>query len=96
LRRLQILNDLLQGREAGSQAFDLPVPGVEFLLMLQVKLDDRLLEKLDIALQATGAPLHRFFDGADFDAGNILRMGDGGAQHARRQHRDAEKEPAAH
>src|ERR1700739_384400 len=62
--------------------------------MVQVKLDDRLLKKLDVALQATGAPLHRFFDGADFDAGNVLRMGDSRAQHAWRQNRDAENKPA--
>ena len=41
--------------------------------MVGGELRDRLLQEIDIALQATGAPLHGLFDGADFDAGNILR-----------------------
>jgi hypothetical protein len=42
--------------------------------MVGVELVDRLLQEVDIALQARGAPLHGLFDGADLDAGNVLRV----------------------
>jgi hypothetical protein len=42
--------------------------------MIRGEFCDRLLQEVDIALQATGPPLHGLFDGADFGAGNILRM----------------------
>ena len=57
------------------QALDLPVGGVELLLMVGAKFRDRLHQEIDIALQAAGAPLHGLFGGADFDAGNVLRVG---------------------
>ena len=75
LRRLQIVDDLLQAGDRALQRLDLAVGGVELLLMVDGELGDRLLQEVDIALQATGAPLHGLFDGADFDAGNILRDG---------------------
>ena len=58
------------------QALDLTVGGVQLLLMVGGEFGDRLLQEIDIALQAAGAPLHGLFDGADFDAGNVLRRRD--------------------
>ena len=43
--------------------------------MVDREFANRFLQEIDIALQAGGAPLHGLFDGADFDAGNILRGG---------------------
>ena len=40
--------------------------------MVGGKFRDGLLQEIDIALQATGAAFHGLFDGADFDAGNVL------------------------
>ena len=65
---------LLQANDRALQRLDLPVGGVDLLLMIRRQLGDRLLQEVDIALQAGGAPLHGLFDGADFDAGNVLRM----------------------
>jgi hypothetical protein len=64
--------------------------------MLRVKLDNRLLKKLDIALQTAGAPLHRLFDGADFDARDILRTGYRRAEQATSRNAKAESQPAGH
>src|SRR5258705_3111946 len=72
LRRLQVVHDLLQAGDAAFQTLDLPVRGIELLLMVSAEFCDRLLQEIDIALQATGPPLHGLFDGADFNAGNIL------------------------
>lgn len=74
LRGLQILNDLLQGSKARLQRFNLAVGGIKFLLMVPSQLRNRLLQEVDVALQAARAALHRLFDRADLDAGNILRM----------------------
>ena len=41
--------------------------------MVEVELRDRLLQEVDIALQAARAPLPGLLDRADLDAGNILR-----------------------
>ena len=71
---LQIVRRSSAGRRRCLQRLDLPVGGVEFLLMVRGEFCDRLLQEVDIALQATGPPLHGLFDGADFDAGNVLRM----------------------
>src|ERR1700704_4164049 len=49
---LQIVDDLLQCDDAAFQALDLPVGGIEFLLMVQGELADSLLQEIDIALQA--------------------------------------------
>src|SRR6478609_370080 len=59
--------------------------------MVRRQLVDRLLQEVDIALQAGGAPLHRLFDGADLDAGNVLRMN--GRRPCRRQQRKREGDP---
>ena len=61
------------GRRRDLQGFDLPVGGIELLLMVGGEFGDGLLQEIDIALQAAGAPLHGLFDGADLDTGNILR-----------------------
>ena len=72
LRRLQVARDLLQGcsepsaRRSAGWRHRASADG-------RRELGDRLLQEIDIALQAGGAPLHGLFDGADFDAGNILR-----------------------
>jgi hypothetical protein len=42
--------------------------------MIRGQLRNRLLQKIDIALQATGPPFHGLFDRAYFDTGNILRV----------------------
>ena len=42
--------------------------------MVRGEFGDRLMQEVDIALQARGAPLHGLFDGADLDAGNVLRV----------------------
>jgi hypothetical protein len=39
---------------------------------------ERLVKKLDIALQAARPPLHCLFDGTDFEATHVLR---GGGRH---------------
>jgi hypothetical protein len=33
------------------------------------------MQEIDVALQATRPPLHRLFDGANLNAGNVLRQG---------------------
>ena len=76
LRRLQFLNGLLQAYDGTLQALDLPVGGIEFLLVVDTKFRDVLLQKINIALQAARTPLHGLFDGADFDAGHVLRIED--------------------
>ena len=65
--------DLLQPRDRRLQRLDLPVRGIELLLMIARQLGDRLLQEIDIALQAGGAAFHGLLDRADFDAGNVLR-----------------------
>ena len=74
-----------EGWRGALQALDLPVRGIELLLHGRREFRDGLLQEIDIALQATGAALHGFFDGADFDTGNVLGLGSGGCQQARRQ-----------
>ncbi|MDE1936416.1 MAG: hypothetical protein KGI34_20660 [Bradyrhizobium sp.] len=83
----QVIDSLLKRRDVRFQRLDCPVCGVQFLLMVQSQFGDGLLKELDIALQATGATLHRLFDGADFDTGNILRAG--GAHAGCEQRREA-------
>ena len=61
-------------RHASLQSLDLPVGGIEFLLMVQRKPVDGLLQEIDIALQATGAPFHGLFDVHISMPGNILRI----------------------
>src|SRR6476660_1858364 len=65
LRRLHVADELLQAHDRALQRLDLPVGGVEFLLMVRGEFCDRLLQEVDIALQATGPPFHGLFDGAD-------------------------------
>jgi hypothetical protein len=72
LRRPQIVHGLLQAGDGPLQTVDLPVRGIEPLLLVNAELGDGLLQEIDIALQATGPPFHGLFDGADFDAGNIV------------------------
>ena len=95
LCRLQIVHDLLQTGERAFEAFDLPVGGIELLLVVEAELADRLLQEVDIALQAAGPPLHGLFDGADFDAGNVLRIGARG-ETRRQQRQDEKNSPADH
>jgi hypothetical protein len=65
--------------------------------MVDSEFHDRFLQEIDIALQTAGPPLHGLFDGADFDAGNILRPRISGCQQRSRQgSRDNESEPADH
>src|SRR5436190_15321981 len=73
LRYLQFVDDLLQGRDRAFHRFELPVGRVEFLLMVGGEFGNRLLQEIDVALQAASAPLHGLFDRAYFDAGSILR-----------------------
>src|SRR6266702_3994472 len=97
LRGLQLVHDLLQGSDGAFQVLDLPVRGIELLLMVGRKFCNCLLQEIDIALQATGPPLHGLFDGADLDAGNVLRWRISGCQQRSRQgSRDDESEPADH
>ena len=56
------------------------------LLMVGGEFGNRLLQKVDVALQAASAPLHGLFDRAYFDAGDVLRRRASGDQHARSQH----------
>ena len=93
LRRLQFVHDLLQRNNICFQRVDLTVGRVEFLLMVQSQLRDRLLKELDIALKATGAPFHRLLGGANLDAGNILRMGGARAEPEEQQAADETAEP---
>src|SRR5579863_533995 len=96
LRGLEITHRLLQRGEIHLQRFDLTVSRIEFLLMVERQLHYCLLKKLDIALQTTGAPLHRLFDGADFDTGNVLRMHSAGTEHDQRHSAYADSKPADH
>src|SRR5215831_11103391 len=48
---LQVGDELLQTRNSGLQCLDLPVSGVQFLLVVRGKPGERLLKELDIALQ---------------------------------------------
>ena len=43
------------------------------LLVIEVELRDRLLEEIDVALEAARTPLHGLFDRAYLDAGHVLR-----------------------
>jgi hypothetical protein len=49
--------------------------GGHLVLGLARKLAQRLLQKLDIGLQAAGAPLHLLFGGADLQPADVLRSG---------------------
>ncbi len=86
------LDDLLQANDRALQRLDLAVGGVDLLLMIRGELGDRLLQEVDIALQAGGAPLHRLFDGADLDAGNVLRV-NGRRPCGRQQRESGEADP---
>ena len=85
LRRLQIVDDLLQARHGAFRASICRLAASSLLLMVDAEFRDGLLQKIDIALQAAGAPLHGLFDGADFDAGNVLCVGARRNQHAGHQ-----------
>jgi hypothetical protein len=65
LRCLQILHGLLQPGNGAFQDLDLPVRGIELLLMVGADFCNCLLQEIDVALQATGPPFHGLFDGAD-------------------------------
>src|ERR1700733_890478 len=93
---LKIVHRLLQRGEVHFQRLDLAISRIEFLLMVQRQLRDRLLKKLDIALQTTGTPFHRLLDGANLDTGNVLRMGDTGAKYNQRHNATTENKPADH
>src|SRR5260370_16429526 len=56
LCRLQVVNDLLQGGDGTFQTLDLPVGGIQLLLMVKPKLRDRLLQEIDVALPAPTPP----------------------------------------
>src|SRR5438874_823768 len=65
LRGLEIAERLLQAGHGRLQRIDLASRGIQLLLVIKVQLGDRLLEEIDIALEAAGAALHGLLDGAD-------------------------------
>src|SRR3954464_8866788 len=58
LRRLQLVDLLLQANDGALERLDLPVGGLDFLLMVDAEFGHRLHQEIDVALQAAGAPLH--------------------------------------
>src|SRR6185437_15868663 len=64
LRGLKIYDALLQARHHCFQCIDLPIGGIDLLLMICREPIDGVLQKVDVALQAAGAPLHGLFDRA--------------------------------
>lgn len=72
----QLVSQLIDGRfkrgNLGSRSGKITVGGGHLVLGLACKLDQRLLQKLDIGLQASGTALHLLFSGADLQTANVL------------------------
>jgi hypothetical protein len=87
---VQLLHRRFKRGDLGSGSGQIAIGGGHLLLSFSGKLEQRLLKKLDIRLQARGTSLHLLFGRANFNAAYVL-CGRGRRRCHEQQSRSAQK-----